>query len=122
MRTKLEEGLQAGEANEVRFKKELYIEISKLEQRISAWNSDLNNPELNNRNTRIQNAIDLVNLLELEVNSIRDKGKLFNEQQRFLEIYEVYFESIDTLINTFTIKKKVWYGLKKMIAYSEKWK
>ena len=122
VRTKLEEGLQAGEANEVRFKKELDKEIPKLEQRISAWNSDLNNPELDNRNTRIQTAIDLVNLLELEVNSIRDKGKLVNEQQRFLEINEVYFESIDTLVNTFTLKKKLWYGLKKMIAYSEEWK
>ena len=121
MRTKLEEGLQAGEANEVRFKKELDKEIPKLEQHISAWNSDLNNPGLDNRYTRIQTAIDPVNLLEIEVNSIRDKGMLVNEQQRFLEINEVYFESIDTLVNTFTLKKKLWYGLKKMIAYSEEW-
>jgi len=64
----------------------------------------------------------MINLLEIEVNGIKEKGKLVNEQQRFLQVNEVYFETIDTVTNLFNLKKKLWHGLKKMLSYTEEWK
>jgi hypothetical protein len=119
VRHKLEEGLEAGEANEIRFKKELDREIPKLEHRIEECKSDLANPLLSEKDTPISESIELIAELEGKVNDIKEKGRILNEQQRFMEITEIYFESVDELFNDFQLKKKLWLGMKEIIAYTK---
>ena len=119
VRNKLEEGLDAGEANEIRFKKELDREIPKLENRIQECQEEINNQKLSDKEAKIEEVITLIDEYEVEVEAIKAKGKLVNDQQRFLEINEVYFETIDTLNNDFQLKKKLWYGLKQIITYTK---
>lgn len=121
VRQKLQDGLEAGEAYEIRFKKELDKEVPKFEKRIDTCKDDIQNPELYDEDTTIAQGIELVNTLEKEVLAIKEKGKLMNVQQLFLGVNEVYFESIDTLFNDFSLVKKLWFGMKKMKEYYEEW-
>ena len=121
VRQKLQEGLESGEANEIRFKKELDREVPKLEKRIGVCNEELKEPALYRQETSIEKGKDMVDSIEKEVVSIKEKGKTVNDQQRFLEVNEVYFESIDVLYNDFTILKKLWYGLDRMRGYYKDW-
>ena len=121
VRQKLQEGLEAGEANEIRFKKALDKEAPKLEKRIDLCNEEFKNEELYDKDTEIEKGIDLVNELGKEVETIKNKGKLINEQQKFMEIGEVYFESIDILVNDFNLLKKLWTGMKQIGIYYDEW-
>jgi dynein heavy chain len=121
VRQKLASGLEAGEANEIRFKKELDKEVPKFEKRINECKDEIQNPQLYDTETSISKGIEMVDALEKEVETIKNKGKMMNDQQRFLELNEVYFESVDFLYNDFTLVKKLWYGMKKMKQYYEEW-
>lgn len=85
VRQKLQEGLESGEANEIRFKKELDKEVPKLEKRIKNCTEDMKNEDLYNTDTTIEEGVELTDELEKEVMAIKAKGKLVNDQQRFLE-------------------------------------
>ena len=121
VRQKLQEGLESGEANEIRFKKELDKEVPKLEKKIEECKDTLTNPILYDKETSIEEGIEIVDDLEKDVLAIKTKGKLVNDQQKFLEVNEVYFESIDILYSDFNLLKKLWYGLKQMKQYYEEW-
>jgi dynein heavy chain, axonemal len=121
VRQKLQEGLEAGEANEIRFKKELDKEVPKLEKRILNCKDEMGNERLYNKDTHIEDGIEIVKDIEKEVEEIKVKGKLLNDQQRFMEINEVYFESVDALVADFMLLKKLWYGLKQMEIYYKEW-
>ena len=118
-RNKLQEGLDSGEANEIRFKKELDREIPKLEKRIENCQEEINNKMLSDKDAKIEEVITLIDEYEVEVEAVKAKGKRVNDQQRFLEIEEIYFENIDALNNDFQLKKKLWYGLKQIINYTK---
>lgn len=81
----------------------------------------MRNEKLYDKDTNIEDGIEIVNDIEKEVEVIKVKGKLIKDQQRFMEINEVYFESIDALVADFMLIKKLWYGLKQMEIYYQEW-
>ena len=101
--------------------KELDKEVPKLEKRIATCTEEMKDEELYSENTTIEKGIEIVDTLEKEVMDIKKKGEVVNDQQKFLEVNEVYFESIDELVSDFSIVKKLWYGLDKMRKYYKEW-
>jgi dynein heavy chain len=122
VRNKLEECVEAGDANEVRFKKELDNEIPRFQQQIEDIQDQLNDPVLKNKDTPLEDNISLLRRLEIDVNAIRERGKLINDQQRFLEIPETSFDTLDqVLLIDFNLKKKLWNGLRDWNRLTENW-
>lgn len=119
VRSKLEEGLEAGEANEIRFKRELDLEIPKFNARIENCKKDLQNHALGDRHANMDRCIEILKEIEVEVEQIKTKGKLINDQQKFLDVNEIYFEAVDELNNEFQLKKKLWHGVKDILRYTK---
>ena len=76
---------------------------------------------LSKQDTDIETACNYLDELQLQVEELKSTGKKINKQQKFLEIAESHFDSIEDTYLDFTLKHKLWHGLKDWIIMSEKW-
>jgi hypothetical protein len=121
VKSKLEEALETGEANEGRFKKELETEIPLVNREAEVLAIKLDDSKLANVETMITEACEILNNLKDEAEKLKDKARTLNAQERFLDQPETQFESIENVYMTFTLKNKLWNGMREYIALSENW-
>ena len=121
-RKKMEEGLEAGEVEEMKFKRELIdTEIPRLNKQSLVLLESMQNPIFADPNTPIEEAVKVLEELSNSVNNMKERGKQLNQFQKFLELEESHFECVNDVFNDFGLKNKLWSGLKEWIELSADW-
>ena len=121
VRAGLEEGLEHGEANEPRYKRDLENEIPLVDDEAKLLDEELALEMLKRKETNIEEACKSLEGLKTKVMALKNKGKKLNDQQKFLEISETHFESIENTYMDFTLKYKLWTGLSQWFELSQEW-
>lgn len=121
-RRKMEEGLEAGEVEELRFKKELIdIEIPKLNKLSQAIINQLKDKMFADPETQIMEAVEKLEKVGKEVADMKVKAQKLNQYQKYLELEETPFESVSDTFYDWDLKYKLWRGLQQWIDLSKEW-
>ncbi len=118
----MEDGLESGEVEELKFKKQLLEqEIPKLNKQASILMEALADPCFADETTPIADAVKKLENIGESANLMKERGKQLNIYQKYLELEDTPFESVNDVFNDWNLKYKLWKGMEEWIALSQEW-
>ena len=111
-RKTMEEGLENGEVEELKFKKELIdVELPKINKEAAAVAKQLEDERFSDPKTDMEEAANLLDQLGKSVESLKERGKALNRYQDTLDLEQTPFESVDNVKIEWNLLHKLWKGM-----------
>ena len=81
----------------------------------------LSDPTFSDESTRIADAVSKLEEIGVSANWMKERGKQLNTYQKYLELEDTPFESVNDVFNDWNLKYKLWKGLEEWIELSASW-